>query len=361
MFNPPKISVLMSVYNGKPYLSSAVESIIKQTFEDFEFIIVDDGSVDGSSELLDNYAKQDRRIKVIHQDNQGLTKSLNRCLLQASGTFIARIDADDYCLHDRLEVQINIMENDPDLVVLGSSRMIVDGNGNYLRTNFPPLTDLGIRWHLLYNNCFYHSSVIYRGDILRKNDLTYDENHLHSQDYALWSKLLNYGKGRNILQPLIYFRSHQSQISILEKESQLKCAQVIALDNLAKLNLNISLSALNECIRLFNSSYEHLVRSDWEYIHLFYIILQHFQEIQKIDPDSYKRLKIFITDRIIYSYEKQRIFSRFVNSPVFKGLWEDANSDLLSYLPRRGVYKIRKYLKQTQREIDFIHPLNYGL
>ena len=117
----PMVSVLMAVYNAEKYLTEAVESILVQTFADFEFLIIDDGSVDGSAAILEDYAESDERVKVIHNsENLGLTKSLNIGLKLTQGKFIARIDADDVAVPERFEKQITFMDDHPDIGVCGS-------------------------------------------------------------------------------------------------------------------------------------------------------------------------------------------------------------------------------------------------
>src|SRR5687768_10604451 len=131
----PSISVLMSVYNGARYLSQSIESILAQTFSDFEFIIIDDCSSDSTPQILNEYARQDSRIRIIrNSENKGLTASLNIGLTQAQGRYIARQDADDISLPQRFEKQIHYLEAHPETIVVSSNIGIIDNTGQYLDT-----------------------------------------------------------------------------------------------------------------------------------------------------------------------------------------------------------------------------------
>lgn len=126
----PKISVVMSVYNGERYLGEAVESIFNQTFSDFEFIIINDGSTDRTPEILTEI--DDPRAKVINQPNRGLTASLNRAIRLAKGEYIARMDADDISEPTRLERQVEVLDRDPDVVLVACWYEVIDEKGNFL-------------------------------------------------------------------------------------------------------------------------------------------------------------------------------------------------------------------------------------
>src|SRR5436305_9543595 len=129
MDDRPQVSVLMPVYNAIRYIGVAVDSVLSQTFSDFEFIIVDDGSTDGSAEILREYAGRDPRIRLISRPNTGLGFALNEALAVARAPFIARMDADDECLPERFEKQIQYLRNHPECVLLGSRVLWIDSDG----------------------------------------------------------------------------------------------------------------------------------------------------------------------------------------------------------------------------------------
>src|SRR5262249_8964075 len=125
----PVISVVMSVHGGMPYLPEAVDSILRQTYGDFEFIIIDDGSSDGSGEFLDNVASKDVRVKIVHQKRRGLTPSLNAALERTRGIYIARMDADDISYPNRVVRQVEIMNQDPSVVLVGCQAELINSEG----------------------------------------------------------------------------------------------------------------------------------------------------------------------------------------------------------------------------------------
>ena len=184
----PKITVLMSVYNGERYLRESVDSILNQTYTDFEFIIIDDGSTDSTQSIIDEYAAKDKRI-ITMQNNQRihLTKSLNLGLKKARGIYIARQDADDISLPERLKTQIEYMEKNSEVGILGTSAEYIDGIGKHIKISLKQTNRNIIGWELLFHNPLIHSSVIFKSELVRSLG-GYDEGFLRSQDYALWSK-----------------------------------------------------------------------------------------------------------------------------------------------------------------------------
>ncbi|MDD4353774.1 MAG: glycosyltransferase family A protein, partial [Candidatus Nanoarchaeia archaeon] len=128
-----RISVIMSAYNTERYIAEAIESILNQTFKDFEFIIIDDGSTDDSLKIIKRYVKKDRRIKLIHnKKNIGLTKSLNKGLKIAKGQYIARMDADDISLPQRFQIQYDFLEKNKDIFLIGTTAFLIDDKGDRL-------------------------------------------------------------------------------------------------------------------------------------------------------------------------------------------------------------------------------------
>jgi glycosyltransferase involved in cell wall biosynthesis len=217
----PTLSVLMSVYNGSTYLQEAIDSILSQTFTDFEFLIIDDCSTDNSWQILQEYADRDGRIRLLqNQENLGLTQSLNRGLAVAEGKYIARQDADDVALPDRFQKQVQVLEQQPDVVLVSCEMEWIDAAkqslGSMKRTCRAEL----VPWLLLfYNHVEGHSQVLYR----RQTALTaggYDEARRYSQDYDLWSRLVKQGKIVILPEFLQFQRIHSQAISAQKKAEQ---------------------------------------------------------------------------------------------------------------------------------------------
>ena len=214
MLDNPKISVIMSVYNGEKYLREAMESILNQTSTDFEFIIVNDGSTDNSLEIIRSYG--DERIKIINnEENIGLTKSLNKALKVARGEYIARQDADDVSLQNRFEEQVSYLENHPETALLGTNNYFIDENGKIVGKRIvlakPSMKDL------FKENYFNHGSVMVKKEVI--NQLGgYNELIRDSQDYELWLRIAKYYDVRNLTQILYKFRSHDANIRFTNRE-----------------------------------------------------------------------------------------------------------------------------------------------
>lgn len=203
--NPPRVSVVMSVYNGEAYLSEAIESVLDQTMEDFEFIIIDDGSSDGSLEIIKAYALKDKRIVLINRENRGLIASLNEGIEKARGSYIARMDADDIALPERLQIEYDFMQRHPEIGLVGSWIEVLDADvsgqvGRY------SVDDAMLRCELLFAPPFAHPTVMIRRDVLMDNALRYDSSYRDAEDYALWYQLSRVTRMENIPQVLLRYR-----------------------------------------------------------------------------------------------------------------------------------------------------------
>ena len=206
----PKVTVLMSVYNGEKYLREAMESILNQTFTDFEFLIINDGSTDRTAEILQSY--DDPRIKIINnEENMGLTKSLNKGLLIARGDYIARQDADDISMLERLGKEIDFLETHQDYAVVGTFAKILNKNSDVIHRGDMPIENAQIREFLKRDNCIAHGSAMIRKKCLRDVG-HYDESMARSQDYDLWLRLSKKYRLANIPEYLYMWRKHDEQI-----------------------------------------------------------------------------------------------------------------------------------------------------
>jgi glycosyltransferase involved in cell wall biosynthesis len=201
--NSPKISVIMSVYNCEKYLKESVDGILSQTFSDFEFIIINDGSADKSREILESY--KDSRIRLFNNQNKGLTKSLNEAIGYSNGEYIARMDADDISLPERFEKQIKFLDANPECAMCGTWAEFIDEDGKYLRDYNTPVTDSEIKKEILFHNPFIHPSVMIRKSVFEKVGL-YDTSFRYAQDYELWTRIAIKFKTGNIPEKLLRYR-----------------------------------------------------------------------------------------------------------------------------------------------------------
>lgn len=214
----PRISVIMSVYNGAPFVCDALESVLRQTFEDLEFIIIDDGSTDGTAQFLDRVA--DPRVRLLrHAQTKGLTTSLNEGLRLARGQYIARQDADDISAPERLERQVAFLELHPSVGLAGVTPVFVDAAGRE-RGIWPVFTDNErLQIHLPRSNGFCHGSVMFRRSCIEVVG-TYDETFMLAQDMDLWLRIAELFDVANLPEPLYYHRVHDGRLSETRPQEQ---------------------------------------------------------------------------------------------------------------------------------------------
>lgn len=225
MTPPPAVSVLMTVYNGRQYLAQAVESVLSQTFGDFEFIVIDDGSTDGSTDVLRDFTARDGRIRLISRRNTGMTRALNEGIGVAQGRYIARMDADDICLPERFDRQVAYLDAHPDCVLLGSQVLLIDPDGDPLGPKHnTAYTHEDIEHSLLDKGWpMVHPAVMIRTQALRAIG-GYDERWPTNQDHDLFTRLAEVGRVANLPEVLLRYRQHFSSVSYtkgLEQEQTL--------------------------------------------------------------------------------------------------------------------------------------------
>ena len=233
---PLTVSVVMSVYNGERYAPEAVESILAQTFRDFEFILIDDGSTDGSKALLEGYAKRDPRVRLVSRPNKGLTKTLNEGLDLARGEFIARMDADDVSLPTRFEKQVAFLRANPDVVCVGARVLRVDPYGSPLSESDHKLTHEEIDRQLMEEGLGWaitHPVAMMRRDAVAKVS-GYREQFRTSQDLDLWLRLAEVGRLANLPEVLLKYRYHPESVGFTKFEEQRRVKSIILSDAYAR-------------------------------------------------------------------------------------------------------------------------------
>jgi len=217
----------MSVYNGAKFLAEAIDSILAQTFTDFEFIIIDDASTDDSLQVINSY-KDARIIVVQNTKNLGLTKSLNIGIAKAKGKYIARMDSDDISLPKRLEKQFGFMEEHLEFAFCGTRAKTINDVGKEISFFKPPTDSSKILALLLFKNCFFHSSLIIRTEKLSQVS-GYNQNYKYAQDYRLYLELFkNKCYGTNLKEQLLVYRVLNSNISHKnsDKQDDLACSAI---------------------------------------------------------------------------------------------------------------------------------------
>lgn len=215
-----QITVLMSVYNQEKYLKESIESILKQTYSNFKFLIINDGSTDDSKKIINKFRNKDKRIKLINQRNLGLTKTLNNSLLKIKSKYVARMDADDISHPERLKNQLNEFLKNDRLVLLGTAAKYIDANGKELFESRQLEKFSHIKKFKYYTSPFVSPSVMFKYKDFKEIGF-FNLNFKYSQDYDAWLRLIFKNKEcKNLNIPLINVRTHTENISNKYKKEQ---------------------------------------------------------------------------------------------------------------------------------------------
>ncbi len=213
MTQAPRVSVLMPVYNSQRYVAAAVESVLQQSFPDFELLITDDGSRDRSLQILQAYADQDSRIRLRSQPNQGLTRTLNAMIQETRGEYIAILEHDDVALPNRLADEVAFLDQHPEVVCVSGAQELIDEASRFLTCLQLPLTDLEIQQAALAG----HGSMCHPGVMIRRSALLelggYNETMGLAHDLDLWLRLGEIGKLANLPQAVVRYRLHSTSLS----------------------------------------------------------------------------------------------------------------------------------------------------
>ena len=215
----PAVTVLMAVWNGESHLAASIRSVLAQTFQDFELLIIDDASTDSTPEILRSFS--DERIRTIRLPNNiGLTPCLNRGLELARGELIARQDADDLWQSNRLALQTAFLAKRPEVAIVGSQAMLIDERGRRLGVKNFPLTHRAIEWMSLFDNPLAHSAVMFRRTTIQQAG-AYDESYPASQDYELWARMSPRTQLANLPERLVTLSIRDDSITRTHRKPEL--------------------------------------------------------------------------------------------------------------------------------------------
>lgn len=223
----PKISVLMSAYNSEKYVAEAIESILNQTFKDFEFIIVNDGSTDKTAEIIAQYAKSDKRIKFIdNKNNAGIVAALNQGLDFCNGEYVARMDSDDISLPERFAKQLKYMDGHPECGALGAW---AEKFGPSVKRNdgFRYRLKLKLLDFIIYGDCVVNPTAMVRRSILIDNNIKYEPEYKYAEDYAFWIEVSKIAEIHNLPEVLLKYRWHNNNVSVMHRKAQTECTERI--------------------------------------------------------------------------------------------------------------------------------------
>ena|SRR3989344_2621648 len=230
----PKVTVLMPVYNAEKYLREAIESILSQTFKNFEFLIINDGSTDKSKDVILSY-NDPRIIYSENSKNLGIAKTLNKGMNLARGNYIARMDGDDISHPDRLQEQIEFMDDNRHVGVCGTWLQTINNNKEEIWKS--PIAHEEIRSLMLFHDAIYHPTVVIRRDIIKKHNLRYSESIRYAEDYEFWTRTTKYTRLSNLQEVLLYHRVYHNKHIDAYLKIQEKSADRVRLSQLYKLGI----------------------------------------------------------------------------------------------------------------------------
>jgi len=230
---PMDVSIIVSTYNGERFLKPALDSLLAQSFKDFELIVVDDGSTDGTTDILNSY--EDPRLVVVrHRSNLGIAVSQNDALSLAKGTYIALQDHDDVSDTDRLARQVSFLQSNPGISLVGSSARVINERDNELNPWTVPTSDIDLKWSLLFLNPFLHTSLMVRRSEFKSVPYSPDPSFRFAEDFEWLSRFSENNSVANIAEPLVSWRRHMSQASSSTEVQEDSTAR-IARNNIARL------------------------------------------------------------------------------------------------------------------------------
>jgi glycosyltransferase involved in cell wall biosynthesis len=300
----------MCVYNGQAHLREAIESILSQTLQQLEFIIVDDGSTDDTLRIIDAYRHNDSRIRVYTQPNRGLSTALNVGLKLSRASFIARMDADDVSDANRLELQVKFLRDNPHIAAVGAFARFIDEDGGSRGTLKLPISFDEIRWRLMFSNVMVHPSVIIRKEALESIG-GYNEAFTYAQDFELWVRLVKSGyRLGNIPEPVLSYRVHPSQVSAHQVDAQSAFAtSAAALYIQFILGDAISTDLIAVVAQIFRRERGYILPTTWPTLqHLIFRICNEVRD--RVPSSEYKAMTRMVARRLAHSARDQ-----FASSP----------------------------------------------
>lgn len=314
-----KVSVLMPVYNGAQYLQEAIDSILNQTFKDFELIIIDDGSLDESAEIIRLNADNDSRIVPLkNRQNLGICVTLNKGLDAAKGEYIIRMDCDDISHPDRFAVQVDFMDSHPDYGMAGS-KIRVFGEGIK-----PYIFCFDEDWRMcmadmIFSTCVAHPAVILRNNVIQKYNLRYDDRFRGVEDFYMWWQLAKFSKITNIQKPLLNYRIHKKQVTKNYKnEIYLKMLQSFLEERLFFLKVDLSKRQKEIVIRYILKDYQFNDEEMCEFIETCSKILY---SIKKNNREIFSSTKLVLAEAISLCMIKSKLITKSVNFYYRMAYW----------------------------------------
>lgn len=301
-----KVSVLMPVYNGAQYLQEAIDSILAQTYKDFEFIIVDDGSIDKSATIIaKNAAKDSRIVSLRNEKNSGICVTLNKGLGAAKGEYIIRMDCDDISLPERIERQVAFMDERMDVGVAGCNvDMFHSEHAENHKVYTFDIDSYACRAGLLFATCVAHPAVIIRKSVLVMHGIQYNDYFRGMEDYYLWWQISKYAQITNVPELLLRYRLHAKQVTQTQvNEDFIRRQREFLTQRVADMGVSLSTNEINVVERYLvaNNSF------DDEKLDAFIIVLHKLlRSLYNTNRSYYNAQKLVIGKAISYAYDLSR-------------------------------------------------------
>ncbi len=311
----PKVSVILPVYNCEQYIFETVQSVLNQTFADFELLIVDDCSTDNTVKIIKEF--NDSRINlIIKEKNSGYTDSLNYAVALAKGEYIARMDGDDVCMPNRFEKQVAFLEKNTDVVLCGSSVQFI---GYQIGTKKYPIKYDDIKIKLCFGTPFCHPSVMGKKEIFLQ--VPYDRNFEPAEDIHLWSRIVKMGKVENLDETLLLYRTHKNQVSITKKEIQEQKVCLIRKEYLKNFSLEERFSSEDLLMLLKNNQLTNLDQCKLVSTFLNFLKIEN-HKIKEFEREKFdiavkqikiQKLKSFFNFKSFFKFTSIMFFIRYTN------------------------------------------------
>mgnify|MGYP003687353709 CR=1 FL=1 len=245
------VSVIMPAFNAEKYIVESINSIINQTYKEWELIIINDGSSDKTASIIKEFSTKDSRIiSLENEENKGLVYTRNRGLKEAKGTFIANLDSDDIAYPERLEKQVEFMVENPQVVLLGTACETIDSKGNQIGIEKRAIPKEHLKSLLVFSNYFINSSIILRKALVQ--NCFYQEDFAPAEDYQFFTQIMDNGEIVNLPEVLVKYRIHDQNISVLKKKEQESSIKRIQEKLLSKIEIKASEEELNLHASLVN-------------------------------------------------------------------------------------------------------------
>ena len=297
--NEPMVTVFIPCYNAERFISETIDSILNQTYQDFELLIIDDGSTDNSREILSNYAQKDERIRILYNNgNKGVAYTRNRGIKEARGRYLATMDADDIATPFRLEKEVQYLNEHKWIGAVSGCLYMIDEKGKKLRRS--PLVFYEaqeVKARTFFENVVVNSASMYRLDIVRKNNIKYKDNYHGVEDYMFWCMLLNYTKIVVLNEYFVFYRIVNSGLTVTNRrkcnKERLTCINEIHQYMLKSNGFHINKMLSNYCVPQYADSFS---KGEIKSISIMCIFFMHILLQAKImKKEYYSELKMYIS------------------------------------------------------------------